>query len=68
MGSIKIAPSVLSADMANLKGENDKFIILDIAQNAVISHPVSPNAGLVAHKPLAESAGVFAPIEVFQEP
>ena len=54
--------------MADLKGENDKFIILDVAQNAVISHPVSPNAGLVAHKPLAESAGVFASIEVFQEP
>ena len=25
MGSIKIAPSVLSADMANLKGELDKI-------------------------------------------
>ena len=25
MGSIKIAPSILSADMANLKGELDKI-------------------------------------------
>lgn len=54
--------------MTDFESKDNQLVILDVAQNAVISHPVSPNAGLVAHKPLAESAGVFAPIEVFQEP
>lgn len=54
--------------MADLKGENNKFVILDVAQNAVVSHSVSPDAGLIANKPFAIGAGIFASVKMLQKP
>ena len=46
MGSIKIAPSVLSADMANLKGELDKiagadFVHFDVMDTLPATSPLA---------------------------
>lgn len=54
--------------MTDLKGKNDKFVILNVAQNAIVPHPISPNARLVTNEPLAEDTRVFAPVKVLQEP
>lgn len=40
MGSIKIAPSILSADMANLKGDLDKIAGADFVHFDVMDGPL----------------------------
>lgn len=48
MGSIKIAPSVLSADMANLKGELDKITGADYVHFDVMDGHFTGNLTLVS--------------------
>ena len=64
MGSIKIAPSILSADMANLKGDLDKITGADFVHFDVMDGHFTGNLTFGVDIPTRPSIGtpMLAPI------
>ena len=54
------SPFVYLAPMANSNGEHSQPIILNFADDAKISHPVTPDSYLVGLERHSKMSGVFA--------
>ena len=45
--------------MADFQNKHSNFIVLNIADQAIVTHPVAPQAALFAMERLAPTAGIF---------